>query len=108
MSIFSSPLLANLPVSSFAMVMGLSGLALVWGRVANMGWLPGWAPLLAKAFGLLACAVFLLLLVLYLKKMVSRGQDVLAEWHHPVKSAFFAAVADVHVYAKSKPITAKL
>ena len=93
MSIFSSPLLANLPVSSFAMVMGLSGLALVWGRVANMGWLPGWAPLLAKVFGLLACAVFVLLLLLYLKKMVSRGQDVLAEWHHPVKSAFFAAVA---------------
>ena len=60
MPLFSSPLLVHLPVSSFAMVMGLSGLALVWGRVSVMGWLPSLAPIMANGLGLLAGLVFFL------------------------------------------------
>lgn len=93
MSLFASPLLVHLPVSSFAMVMGLSGLALVWGRVSVMGWLPNVAPAVASGLGLLAGVVFLLLLVRYLSRWVTDAEQIRAEWHHPVKSAFFAAVS---------------
>ena len=48
-----NPFLSALPISSFAMVMGLSGLALVWGRVANLGWLPGLAGGVALGLSLL-------------------------------------------------------
>lgn len=93
MPLFSSPLLVHLPVSSFAMVMGLSGLALVWGRVSAMGWLPSLAPIVANGLALLAGLVFFLLLMRYLTRCVTDAQQVRAEWQHPVKSAFFAAVS---------------
>ena len=50
------------------MVMGLSGLALVWGRVANLGWLPGLAGGVALGLSLLVGLTFAVLLALYIRK----------------------------------------
>ncbi len=84
---------SNLPISSFAMVMGLSGLALVWGRVAHLGWLPGVASAVAVGLSMLVAVVFTGLLVLYIRKWIRHRQHVVEEWQHPVKSSFFAAVS---------------
>ncbi len=89
----AAPLLKALPISSFAMVMGLSGLALVWGRMANLGWLPGVAEPVAAGLAALVGLVFVVLLALYVKKWAGNHQLVYEEWQHPVKSAFFAAVS---------------
>lgn len=88
-----APFLKALPISSFAMVMGLSGLALVWGRMANLGWLPGVAEPVAAGLAVLVGVVFVVLLALYAKKWAANHQLVYEEWQHPVKSAFFAAVS---------------
>lgn len=88
-----NPFIDALPIGAFAMVMGLSGLALVWGKAANLGWLPGVADRLAAALALLDGFVFLVLLVLYAKKWARNHRWVYEEWQHPIKSSFFAAVA---------------
>jgi len=88
-----NPFLSALPIASFAMVMGLSGLALVWGRVANLGWLPGLAGGVALGLSLLVGLTFAVLLVLYIRKWARNHQQVYEEWQHPVKSSFFAAVS---------------
>ena len=88
-----TPFLSALPISSFAMVMGLSGLALVWGRVANLGWLPGLAGGVALGLSLLVGLTFAVLLALYIRKWARNHQQVYEEWQHPVKSSFFAAVS---------------
>jgi tellurite resistance protein len=88
-----TPFFSNLPISAFAMVMGISSLALVWGRMANMGWLPGVAAPVALGLGALALLVFVLLFLLYAQKWARNHQKVYEEWQHPVKSSFFAAVS---------------
>lgn len=88
-----NPFIDALPIGAFAMVMGLSGLALVWGKAANLGWLPGIADRVAPALALLDGLTFVVLLVLYFKKWARNHQRVYEEWQHPVKSSFFAAVA---------------
>ena len=89
----SNPFISALPISSFAMVMGLSGLALVWGRMAALNWLPGIAGPVAMLLAALDALVFAALLVLYVRKWARNHQHVYEEWQHPVKSSFFAAVA---------------
>jgi tellurite resistance protein len=84
--------LQTIPVSSFAMVMGLSALTLVWARIAILGWLPGFADTLAMGLALLDALVFLALLFLYARKWRRHPEQVAAEWQHPVKSLFFETV----------------
>ncbi|MFN4900335.1 MAG: SLAC1 anion channel family protein [Betaproteobacteria bacterium] len=88
-----NPFLDATPIGAFAMVMGLSGLALVWGKLANLGWLPGVAGPLAVVFAAIDGLAFVLLLALYAKKWARNHQRVYEEWQHPVKSSFFAAVS---------------
>ncbi|WVN41231.1 SLAC1 anion channel family protein [beta proteobacterium MWH-UniP1] len=88
-----NPFIHELPISAFAMVMGLSGLTLIWGRVAVLEWLPGVAEPVALALAVLTALVFIVLLALYIKKWAANHQHVYSEWQHPVKSSFFAAVS---------------
>jgi len=85
--------ISELPISAFAMVMGLSGLTLIWGRVAVLEWLPGVAEPLAFGLAVLTAMAFVVLLALYVKKWAGNHQHVYSEWQHPVKSSFFAAVS---------------
>jgi tellurite resistance protein len=88
-----NPFISELPISAFAMVMGLSGLTLIWSRVSVLEWLPGVAEPIAMGLAVLTAAVFAALLVLYAKKWAGNHQHVYSEWQHPVKSSFFAAVS---------------
>jgi tellurite resistance protein len=82
--------LRHFPVSFFAMVMGLTGLAIAWGRAQAVFSLPVdlATPILAAA-GTLFCV----LLALYLAKVVHWRAAVIAELAHPVQINFFPTVS---------------
>ena len=83
----------QLPLASFTMVMGLTGLALVWGRMSRLGWMPEFSGHIALGVSLLAFFVFLVLFAFYLRKWLRDPSAVQAEWLHPVKSSFFATIS---------------
>ena len=82
----------RLPISAFTIVMGFSGLALVWVKVYRISWLPEFSQFMANAIGLLGFILFVLFMFFYLTKWVRYPDLVRAEWLHPVKSSFFATV----------------
>ncbi|MBL8487737.1 MAG: SLAC1 anion channel family protein [Rhodocyclaceae bacterium] len=84
------PRLAHLPVSIFAMVMGLSGLTLAWQKSAET---LGTPPAVPAALFLLAAAVFVLLCLAYGTKLVRHPAAVAAELNHPVRLAFFPTIS---------------
>lgn len=84
------PRLAHFPVTLFASVMGLSGLTLAmhlaetrfgWGHVASSVAL--WVTVLD----------FVLIAALFTVKALRFPAAIAAEWHHPVKLAFFPAIS---------------
>jgi tellurite resistance protein len=80
----------NLPVSLFAAVMGLSGLALAWRHAHRSLGAPAFV---GEALGVLAAGVFVLLCAGYLAKWATHPQAVQAEFRHPVAGSFFGTVA---------------
>ena len=82
--------LAHFPITLFASVMGLSGLALAWkkaGHVLSLSYDP------YLLFAGLSAAVFILLSLFYTLKFVRYAGEVKAEFMHPVKANFFPAVS---------------
>ncbi len=82
--------LAFLPISLFAMVMGLSGLTLAWEKAQHVYGIDFGLrlPLLT-----LTSSVFVLLLVLYLGKLILHRPYVMQELAHPVKLSFFPSIS---------------
>lgn len=78
----------HFPIAFFAMIMGMTGLTLAWEKaVLVLG-----APALASQILLIFSACLLLIVVLvYLVKIVTRTQSVIAEFNHPIKMSFFPA-----------------
>ena len=82
--------LPNLPISFFAMVMGLCGLTIAWEKAQHVfgtdlqinPWLAGTSAI-----------VFVVLALLYLAKLLLHTSAVLGELRHPVKLNFFPAVS---------------
>ena len=79
----------NLPVSLFASVMGLSGLALAW-RLAHSSL--GAPALIGEAIGAFTVGIFLLISLGYLTKLVKYPEAVHAEFLHPVAGNFFGTI----------------
>ncbi len=84
------PRLPHLPVSIFAMVMGLSGLALAWQKAADTLGTPAAVPLVLF---LLAALVFALLVAIYGLKLLRHPEAVAAELRHPVRLSFFPTIS---------------
>ena len=80
----AQPLLARLPVTLFASVMGVAGLAVAWQRGAHVLDLPA---AVGAAIGLLAALMYLVIAAIYLAKWRSHRGAVVSECHHPVRSA---------------------
>jgi tellurite resistance protein len=78
------PLLARLPVTLFASVMGTAGLAVAWQRAAHVWALP---VEVGHAIGALAAVLYLLLATVYLAKFLRHRAAVVGEWNHPVRAA---------------------
>jgi tellurite resistance protein len=83
------PRLRHFPVSFFAMVMGLAGLAIAWhkAQVAFALSVDLGTPIL-----LLAAGLFCVLLTLYLIKLVRWREAVAAELAHPIHLNFFPTI----------------
>jgi len=78
------------PGSFFAVIMGLSGLTLAWRKVAEHY---GTSGLVSHALGLLTLALFAVLAVAYLMKVVRYPQAAANELRHPVMSAFYPTIS---------------
>jgi tellurite resistance protein len=81
--------LEHLPVTFFAILMGLFGLVLAL-HAAAPSYL--WAEPFAVAMLWVALAAFVLIAALYILKALRYPQAVAGEWHHPVKLAFFPTI----------------
>ena len=80
--------LAHFPISWFASVMGLAGLTIVWEQAQRL-YFPD--LFVASLLLWLTGALFVVLVVLYLLKLIRYPEAVQGELHHPVKLSFFPA-----------------
>jgi tellurite resistance protein len=78
--------LKNLPISLFASVMGISGLALAWRLSARQFHTNVW---ISHSIGILALIVFVLLSIACLGKLLKHPEAVKREFHHPIAGNFF-------------------
>jgi tellurite resistance protein len=81
--------LEHLPVTFFAILMGLFGLALALHAAAGSYAV---AEPAARAVLWLGLVAFVVVAALYLAKAIRYPKAVAAEWHHPVKLAFFPTI----------------
>jgi tellurite resistance protein len=80
----------HLPVGAFAMVMGIGGLSAAFNRASD-----AWSPVpvgIGEVLAWISVATLAVLLVAYATKAVRHQDAVVAEWRHPVKSAFTATI----------------
>lgn len=82
--------LAHMPIAFFAVVMGLSGLALATGRAEVA---LGASPMTSRTILVLAVGAFLAIGLAYALKALRHPAAVAGEWHHPVRMAFFPAIS---------------
>jgi len=86
----TSPRIRNMPISFFAMIMGLTGLTIAWEKTCHLYQLHSGIYLWLLA---LSASAFLLLAAMYLYKIIRYREAALAEWSHPVKVNFIPAVS---------------
>ena len=78
------------PVTSFAIVMGLSGLTIAFGKFYHQQWLPRFL----YDFGVFTIlALFLLFIVLYGLKLAMFPEEVKADFGHRIRINFFSAIS---------------
>ena len=81
--------LAHFPVTFFAVLMGLFGLALALHAAADSFAI---AEIAARAVLWLGLGCFAVISAVYLGKLIRHPAAVSAEWHHPVRLAFFPTI----------------
>jgi len=78
------------PITSFAMVMGLSGLTIAFGKFYHLQWLP---KILYDISLFVVLALFLLFVVLYGLKLVLYPDEVKTDFRHRIRINFFSAIS---------------
>lgn len=82
--------LDNMPISFFAVVMGLAGLTLAWEQAEQAAIM----PFMASPFhATITAVVFVLLFGFYVAKYVLHRKAVLMELHHPVLLSYFPTIS---------------
>lgn len=84
------PVLARLSVAMFGMVMGIGGLANAWSAASRTFAVPA---IIGEVLLSLAAAIFAVLAVVHLAKLLLHYPDVAEEFAHPVRSSFFPAIS---------------
>jgi tellurite resistance protein len=79
----------TLPASFFGIILGLVGLGNCWRVAAKLWNLPAW---ISESIMLIAVAVWLLLLLLYVSKWLWARSEALAEFEHPIFCCFIGLV----------------
>ena len=80
--------LEHFPITFFAMVMGLTGLTLAWEKAATVFMLP---EVIGQILLIVSGAIFLIISLIYLLKILVKTAAVQAEFNHPIKLSFFPA-----------------
>ena len=76
------------PIMMFAIVMGLSGLTMIYKRVSEVLYFPSFISILMM---IVTSVIFLLILYFYTLKLMKHKNEVKKEFSHPVRINFFAA-----------------
>lgn len=76
------------PIMMFAIVMGLSGLTMVYKRVSEVLYFPSFISILMM---IVTSMIFLLILYFYTLKLIKHKNEVKKEFSHPIRINFFAA-----------------
>lgn len=82
--------LRHMPVSMFAIVMGLTGLTLVFEHAERAWGLPSWVSLTSVVIDI---AVFAGIALAYLVRCLRYPEEVRGEFNHPVRLSFFPAIS---------------
>ncbi len=82
--------LAYFPISFFSMIMGLAGLTIAWQKVQHVF---GVNLLIDSVLLVVTVTAFIVLSVVYATKYVIYRQDVLNEFHNPIKLHFFPTIS---------------
>ena len=78
------------PVMMFAIVMGLSGLSLVYKKLNEVLYFPS---IIGTLLGLVSTIIFFIVLFVYLSKLLKHKEEVKEEITHPIRVNFFAAIS---------------
>lgn len=78
------------PVMMFAVVMGLSGLTLVFKKASEVFDVFHIVPML---FSYISIVVFLIIAITYILKFIKYKEEVKKEFSHPIRINFFAAIS---------------
>ncbi|MBN1790426.1 MAG: SLAC1 anion channel family protein [Bacteroidales bacterium] len=78
------------PITSYAIVMGLSGLTIVFGKFYHMQWLPKYFFDSLLFFTLM---LFVLITFLYGRKAIRHFDEVKADFKHRIRINFFSAIS---------------
>jgi len=78
------------PIMMFAIVMGFTGLSLVFKKMNEVLYFPSF---IVSIFAFTSIALFLVILYFYVKKIILYKEEVRKELIHPIRVNFFAAVS---------------
>lgn len=78
------------PVMMFAIVMGFSGLSLVFEKMSKVLYFPSF---IVSIFTFISTILFLVILFFYIKKFIFYKEEVKKELIHPIRVNFFAAIS---------------
>lgn len=78
------------PVMMFAIVMGLSGLTLVFKKASEVY---DTLHIIPTLFSYLSITIFAMILITYMIKYIKYTPEVKKEWVHPIRINFFAAIS---------------
>ncbi|SEQ62770.1 tellurite resistance protein [Amphritea atlantica] len=84
----SASRLEHFPITFFAMIMGMTGLTLVWEKASKVFAAPA---IIGQLLLTLTACLFLILALIYLMKIMLKTPAVIAEFQHPIKLSFFPA-----------------
>jgi len=82
--------LEHFPIQLFAIVMGISGLSIVFAKAYHILGMPYW---IYASFLTLDTLVFLVIFSAYMYKWLLYPNAVKKEFYHPIKSSFMAAIS---------------
>ncbi len=82
--------LEHMPISFFAMVMGLAGLTLAWEKASEIY---QFSSIIFSTLLVQSILVFILLAVMYIYKSLTFREAILKEWANPIKMNFIPAIS---------------
>ena len=82
--------LEHMPIQLFAIIMGLSGFAIMFAKAYHLLAMPYW---IYSSVLFIDTALFLVIFTAYAFKLIIYPNAVYQEYTHPIKSSFIAAIS---------------